>query len=108
VAVDVARTNARINRAPAITFVHAAGLSARALRVGAPYDLVLANILLPPLKRLAAPMARLLAPNARVVLSGLLPEHVNAARAAYAAQGLALEQRIILDGWATLVFRRGR
>lgn len=108
VAVDVARANARLNHAPAISFVHAAGLGARALRGGAPYDLVLANILLPPLKRLAVPMTALLAPQARVILSGLLPEHVNAARAAYAARGLALEKRSILDGWATLVFRRGR
>ncbi|HWM47181.1 MAG TPA: 50S ribosomal protein L11 methyltransferase [Xanthobacteraceae bacterium] len=108
IAVLVARDNARLNHAGGtITFVHAAGLSARALRAKAPYDLVLANILLPPLQRLAAPMARLLAPHARVVLSGLLPEHVNAARAAYAAQGLALERRMIMDGWATLVFRRG-
>jgi ribosomal protein L11 methyltransferase len=108
VAVEIARDNARLNRVGgAIDFIHAAGLSAQRLRAGAPYDLVLANILLPPLKRLAAPMARLLAPHARVVLSGLLPEHVNAARAAYAAQGLALERRTIVDGWATLIFRRG-
>lgn len=107
-AVRVARDNARLNHVGSeISFVHAAGLDAHALRAQAPYDLVLANILLPPLKRLAAPMARLLAPNARVIMSGLLPDHVNAARAAYQAQGLALEKRMILDGWATLVFRRG-
>ena len=76
--------------------------------MGKPFDLVLANILLPPLKRLATPMAGLLAPGARVILSGLLPEHANAARAAYAAQGLALERHRVLDGWATLVLRRGR
>ena len=108
VAVRVARDNARLNHVGGdITFVHAPGLAAHALRAHAPYDLVLANILLAPLQRLAAPMARLLAPHARVIMSGLLPQHVNAARAAYQAQGLALEQRMILDGWATLVFRRG-
>jgi ribosomal protein L11 methyltransferase len=108
VAVDVARANARLNHnGDAIRFLHAAGLTARALRAHGPYDLVLANILLPPLKRLAPPLAALLAPQARVIMSGLLPEHVNAARAAYALQGLALEKRSILDGWATLVFRRG-
>ena len=40
----------------------------------APFDLVLSNILLRPLQRLAAPMARQLAPNARVVLSGVLAQ----------------------------------
>ena len=47
----------------------------------------------------------LVAPGARVVLSGLLPPQANAALAAYRAQGFALERRIPLDGWATLVLR---
>jgi ribosomal protein L11 methyltransferase len=38
------------------------------------------------------------------VLSGLLPSQANAALAAYRA--LALERRIDLDGWTTLVLRR--
>jgi ribosomal protein L11 methyltransferase len=42
-----------------------------------------------------------------VVLSGLLPEHDNAALAAYRMQGFALLRRIDLDGWTTLVLRRG-
>ena len=107
-AAQVARENVRRNRAPSVTVVHAAGLGARQFRDRAPFDLVLANILLAPLQRLATPMARLLAPGARVVLSGLLTAQASAALAAYRAQGLALERRIVLDGWATLVLRRGR
>lgn len=108
VAVRVARDNARLNHVGgAIDFIHAAGLGDWQIRTRGPYDLVLANILLPPLQRLAAPMARLLAPHARIVLSGLMLQHANAARAAYGAQGLALERSIRLDGWATLVMRRG-
>ena len=64
-----------------------------------------ANILLPPLKLLAKPLAPLLAPGGRVILSGLLPEHANAAIAAYRTQGLVLERKKIIDGWATLVLR---
>jgi ribosomal protein L11 methyltransferase len=106
-AVAVARANARANGvAPFVDVICAGGLAGRQFRARAPYDLVLANILLQPLKRLAAPMARLLAPRARVVLSGLLPAHANAALATYRAQGLALEHRILLDGWATLVLAR--
>jgi ribosomal protein L11 methyltransferase len=74
--------------------------------MGGPYDLVFANILLDPLRRLAAPMASLLAPGARVVLSGLLHAHANAALAAYRAQNLVLESRLRIDGWTTLVLKR--
>ena len=106
VAVDAARKNARLNRTPAIRFVHAAGATARALTIAAPYDLIFANILLGPLLRLARPIRRLAPPGAHVVLSGLLPAHANAALAAYRAQGFVLDRRIPLDDWMTLVLRR--
>jgi ribosomal protein L11 methyltransferase len=106
-AVKTARENVRLNGGTAlIEVVRAAGLVAPRIRADAPYDLVLANILLAPLKHLAAPMARVLRPGARVILSGLLTSQANAALAAYRAQGLALERRIELDGWATLVMVR--
>jgi ribosomal protein L11 methyltransferase len=106
-AVTVARTNARLNKAgPQIEFICAAGLGAHRIRSRGPFDIVLANILLGPLKQIARPLARLLAPGGRVVLSGLLAAHANAALAAYRAQGLVLERRIVLEGWATLVMRR--
>jgi len=105
-AVQVARANARINHVGAlIETVHAAGLNAPRL-ANAPFDLVLANILLAPLQRLAATLTRRLAPNGSIVLSGLLLAHANAALAAYRTQGLALERRIRLDGWVTLVMKR--
>jgi ribosomal protein L11 methyltransferase len=47
-----------------------------------------------------------LAPGGRAILSGLLREQANAARAVYAAHGLRLERRIDLDGWVTLVMAR--
>ena len=87
-------------------FAHASGCAVRFVRARAPYDLVLANILLAPLARMAASLSRLVAPGGRVVLSGLLPSHANAVLAIYRAQGLALERRIGLDGWVTLVMRR--
>ena len=107
-AARVARENVRRNRAPGVTIVDAAGLGARRFRERAPFDLVLANILLGPLQRMATPMRRLLAPGARVVLSGLLTSQASAALAAYRREGLALERRVVLDGWSTLVLRRGR
>jgi ribosomal protein L11 methyltransferase len=105
--VQVARANAVLNRVgPLIETFRAAGLSDRRFRDRGPYDLILANILLGPLQRLAGPLSRLVAPNGLVVLSGLLPQHANPALAGYRAHGLVLERRIPLDGWMTLVMRR--
>ncbi len=107
VAVIAAKSNVRLNRAaPWITLAHATGTRAHAIKAGAPYDLIFANILLGPLMRLAVAVKSLTAPGGRVVLSGLLPSHANAALAAYRAQGLLLEKRIPLDGWMTLILRR--
>ena len=104
-AVCAARANAALNRAGSfVEVIKADGVTGPKLRERAPYDLVLANILLRPLQRLAAPLTRLTAPGARVVLSGLLASQANAAIAAY--RGLALERRIDLDGWTTLVLVR--
>jgi ribosomal protein L11 methyltransferase len=106
-ALLVARDNARINRAASrVTFVHASGTAARAITAAAPYRLIFANILLGALTRLAVPLRRLTAPGARIVLSGLLPAHASAALAIYRALGFALEKRITLDGWVTLVLHR--
>jgi ribosomal protein L11 methyltransferase len=106
-AVAVARANARANAAGALVeVVHAGGLTARRLRERAPFDLVFANILLPPLRRLAAPIARVLAPGGHVVLSGLLAPQAAAAIAAYRMQGLALAASLPLDEWITLVLVR--
>jgi ribosomal protein L11 methyltransferase len=106
-AIETARGNARINRAaPMLAFVCASGTTARAVTSAAPYRLIFANILLSALTRLAAPLRGLTEPGARIVLSGLLPNHANAALAIYRAQRLVLEKRITLDGWVTLVMHR--
>jgi ribosomal protein L11 methyltransferase len=103
-AVRIARANARLNDiAPLVQCIHARGLTAHPFRERAPFDLVLANILLAPLTRLASPLRRLLAPRAHVILSGLLAAQENAALAAYRPHGLRLVRRIPLDEWVTLV-----
>ena len=103
-AVRAASDNARKNGVGALVdAVHAAGLAAPRIVSRAPFDLVLANILLAPLQRLAAPLARSLWPHARVVLSGVLAVQAEAAISAYRSQGLMLERRIALDEWVTLV-----
>ena len=72
------------------------------------YDLIFANILEQPLRQMSAPLSALLAPGGRLVLSGLLGAHAPGVVSAYRCQGLRLQSRTILDGWVTLVMRRGR
>ena len=72
------------------------------------FDVVCANILARPLRRLSHPLSRAVAPNGTLVLSGLLISQGHDIVAAYRAQGLALTRRITLDGWGTLIFRRHR
>jgi ribosomal protein L11 methyltransferase len=106
-AVKTARDNARLNLAGSLlSVVQADGVGARAIRTHAPYDLIFANILLGPLKRIATPLRGLAAPGARVVLSGILPSQANAVIAAY--RPLVLQRRRDIDGWTTLVLVRPR
>ncbi|HYE86641.1 MAG TPA: 50S ribosomal protein L11 methyltransferase, partial [Vicinamibacterales bacterium] len=107
VAVKVARGNAAHNRAGSfVTF--AVGDAQRTLPWRGPFDLIMANILLGPLTRMARPLAKRLAPAGYVILSGLMPDQADAARSAYAAQGLVLEHHETLENWVTLTMRRGR
>jgi ribosomal protein L11 methyltransferase len=107
VAVSVARDNARLNRViPLFQAVSASGVGSGRIRNGR-YDLIFANILEAPLRRMSAPLSALLAPGGRLVLSGLLSAHAPGVTAAYLRQGLRVQSRTVLDGWVTLVMRRG-
>jgi ribosomal protein L11 methyltransferase len=107
VAVAAARGNVRRNGLQAmVRAVRANGCGRDVIRSRAPYDLIFANILLDPLRRMAAPLAALVARGGHLVLSGLLPAHAVAVLAAYRSQGLMQERRLLLDGWVTVVLRR--
>ena len=107
IAAAVARDNARRNKAGGLVHtIAAAGVGALSFRLGGPYDLIFANILEGPLRRMSHPLARLLAPDGRLVLSGLLPAHAAGVISAYRTQGIILESRRLTDGWVTLVMRR--
>jgi ribosomal protein L11 methyltransferase len=106
-AVATARDNARINRIGGwIQVVRAAGIGGRHFSDRSPFGVVLANILLEPLERLATPLFKVAASHGYVVLSGLLNSQARAALASYRARGFTLAQRITLGGWTTLVVRR--
>jgi ribosomal protein L11 methyltransferase len=106
-AVSVARANSRLNRLhPWVRPVLSDGFENPKLSAGAPYDLIMANILARPLQRLAPAIAAHLAPRGRVVLSGLLVKQDAQVRAAYRAQGLFFSGRRRLGEWLTLELSR--
>ena len=81
------------------------GWSAPAVRHGAPYDLVLANILARPLCLMACDLAAHLAPNATVILAGLLTNQMPMVLAAHRRCGLRLERSLQEGAWTTMVLR---
>ena len=106
-AVEAARANALGNGVGGwVKPVEAAGLQHPRLRAGAPYDLILANILAKPLRALAHNIGIRAAPGADLILSGLLPRDVPGIVSSYGIQGFALRNRGLLEGWATLRFRK--
>ncbi len=105
-AVRVTNENARINGAADLVNAHCVSGIDAAVADAAPFDLIVANILLGPLVEVAGDIARHLAPDGTVILSGVLSDQDKVLRAAYADVGLRFVSRIVLDGWHTLVLAR--
>ena len=98
VSVAVARDNFKRNRMRTpITPVTAAGPFAVA-------DTVVANILARPLRAMASEMAA--AAGRTLILSGLRTRDVRGVVAAYHARGLALQSKVLVEDWPTLILRR--
>jgi len=107
VAVAVAAENASRNGVRSrVLVVEAKGLAHPALR-HAKADLLFANLLLRPLLELAPVFARALRPGGLCVLSGIVDTQARQVEARYRALGFRLDSRILLDGWTTLLLRRG-
>ncbi|MSP80394.1 MAG: methyltransferase domain-containing protein [Rhodospirillales bacterium] len=117
-AVATTLANARRNRlGPRIAAWRADGFArpalARRMRACARgahdgrFDLVLANILARPLRRLARSLRRALAPGGIAVLSGFIAADAAWVAGPYRAQGFRLVGRADREGWTTLTLRRG-
>lgn len=105
--IRIAHENAKNNRmGRRLKLLVARGANHQIIRTGAPYDLVLANILARPLVHLSPDIARLTRPGGRIILSGLLAHQEPQVKAAYAGQGLTLVRRSRLNGWSTLTYER--
>ena len=107
VAVGVANANARLNGVGVqCRAIVSRGVESAALREGAPYDLVFANILAKPLRLLAPSLAAVISADGDAIVSGLLLADVPGVLASWRAQGFDLVERIELEGWASLRLRR--
>ena len=107
VAVEVARENAAANGVgPFVRTVTADGLVNPILAAGAPYDLILANIIAGPLIFLAPQIVAAMAPRAVLVLSGLLYWQEELVLSFYRSRGLVLRTIRRAKPWSALVLER--
>ncbi len=106
-AVRVTDENRRRNQLTReIRAVTAPNLRHRVIASRKPYDLVTANILAAPLRKLAHGLARHVAPGGYVVLSGILAGQAAGVTTAYRQAGFRLVSRLADGDWRTLIVRR--
>lgn len=105
-AVRVTRFNAERNAlSRRITAVGGDGYRQRIVNRRKPYDIIVANILARPLRRMAPALRSHLAPGGVAILSGLLVRQERLVLSAHRTQGLKLIGRIVVNGWTTLVLQ---
>lgn len=106
-ATETARANVAANGlATRVGCVTAAGFRQPRLIGGGRYDLIFANILAAPLRRLAPQLARAQAPGGFAILSGILARQAPAVLATYRGWGYQPRGAIAIGEWRTLVLRR--
>lgn len=112
VSVEVTAENARINGVALgsgrgrLSLVAAAGVDDPMIHAGAPYDLVIANILAGPLIELAPSICALVEDGGTIILAGLLDTQADRVIAAWRKQGCRLADRIDTGQWPTLRLRK--
>ena len=85
----------------------ATGYGSLPVKNGAPYDLIISNILARPLMNMAGDLSRhLVSGGGYAILSGLLVRDGNRVLAAHRGYGLRLVRRVNIRGWQTLLLRK--
>jgi ribosomal protein L11 methyltransferase len=108
IAVETARANFRANGLGGRGRLFcAAGFNAPGVRANGPYELIFANILARPLKRLAPSMAENAVKGGVIILSGILNTQAIGVERVYQGHGFG-RVWVTQDGdWSTLTLRRG-
>jgi len=105
-AARVTALNARLNQCGSYIHAAAGGSDCPLLHRGAPYDLIMANILARPLTLMAHQLCHTLTPNGTIILSGLLTKQETFVANAYVQHGLRLVKSIRREEWSALVMKR--
>jgi ribosomal protein L11 methyltransferase len=114
VSIEVTEENAGINAVTLgrghrqLELAVAEGMDHPRLKARAPFDLVIANILAPPLIEMAPSVSKAIAAGGRLILAGLLDHQAEGVAAAYRRHGLVLAGRVDHGEWPTLIMRKRR
>jgi len=110
VSVRTAKENRQKNQISAMKMrtIFSEGFADRGVSRNGPYDLMMANILAGPLRRMASDLARNLRSGGRLILSGLLHHQAQQLVGDCRAHKLTLVMRLDQDEWCCLVFRKQR
>ena len=108
--VTASAQNARMNGISRIGFdaVKSAGFAHPLCRKHAPYDLIFANILAPPLRRMASALVSHLSPSGTLILSGLLTQQTDDILARYRFFGMKLTEHYVIGDWSALMLHKKR
>lgn len=106
-AIEVTRVNAVDNGIEGIELIVADGALSDAITAGAPYDLIIANILAGPLVSMAPELAAIAGSRATIVLAGLLETQREQVVAAFAGCGCTLEEVDRRGDWTILRLQAG-
>ena len=112
ISIEVTRENAIVNGIALgagrgqLGLAVADGMDDPLIAVGAPYDLVIANILAGPLIEMAPAIAADVAPGGILILAGLLDSQADAVARAYRRQGMRLARTLQRGDWPTLMMRK--
>ncbi|KQP66113.1 50S ribosomal protein L11 methyltransferase [Methylobacterium sp. Leaf112] len=107
-AVMTAIGNARLNGlGPTLRLYQGPGVRHALARRPRRFDVVFANILARPLKGLAPSLTAVVADRGVLILSGLIERDVPGVLSTYRHRGFHLARHGLIEGWATLVLKRG-
>ena len=107
-AIVVTRENAEANGIAGISLIVADGALDAGIEAGAPYDLIIANILAGPLVSMAPEVAAIAAPNATIVLAGLLETQRGQVVDAFVACGCRIDAVDRRGDWSVLRLTAGQ
>lgn len=108
IATETAKANIAANGLKNRISCHTSvGFRNAAIRRLGPFDLVFANILAGPLKRLAPEMAQNTGQGSVLILSGILNTQALGVEAVYKGWGFHRLERRVIGDWTTLTLQRG-